>query len=276
MDILPEWVSIIFVSVFGLALGSFVSAISWRIPRNISIFSNKDNNNSKRSICPKCKTELSIKDLVPIFSWLLAKGKCRHCLKIIPVRYPLIELSTASLLILFYISIPEIKHSWALLAIFTSLTATLMSMAVIDLEHKILPNNLNLTLAIIGFAYIAYQITSTDNVISVDILKDYLIPPIINIITYAVIAIFIRWIFLIITKKDALGGGDIKFFAATGIWLSLQHLPIFMMITGFGGIIIGSIWKKLTGENIFPFGPALIISLIICLIAGDNILKYLL
>ncbi len=260
MDILPNWLAITVVSIFGLALGSFASAISWRLPRNISMYNNKKKQNSNRSFCPNCNKKLEIIDLIPLYSWLSKAGKCRYCLKKISIRYPLIEISTALLLVLFYIALPEIKYSWIELILFASLSTILITMATIDFEHKILPNSLNLLLAVLGILYIIIKSPPYDLTI---------LP--INIFLYAGVAFFIKWIFFIFTKKNALGMGDIKFFAAISIWLNIEQLPIFMMFAGIIGIIVGLIWKKITRENVFPFGPALILSFIINIIIDYNI-----
>src|SRR5687768_46475 len=82
-----------FLAAFiGLALGSFASALSWRIPRGISWIAS--NGKSEHSACPACCHRLSCRDLIPLFSWLMLKGRCRYCQTPIGICYPLIELST--------------------------------------------------------------------------------------------------------------------------------------------------------------------------------------
>lgn len=273
MEILPDWIAGFFITLFGLAFGSFVTALSWRLPRNISILKQneeKDGSSSTRSFCPKCRATLGIKDLIPVFSWLFSKGKCRHCKTKISSRYPLTELGTAIIFLLFYFFIPEIKSSWALLAIFAGLGVTLMTMIVIDFEHKLLPNSLNLTVGILGLFFIFIKYTG-HNLFALQ-----LPVALMNMAVYSGLAMIIRWVFLLIMKKDPLGGGDIKFFAAAGIWLSFSQLPVFMFISGFSGVIIGIIWKKTTGEETFPFGPALILAFISCLLLSENIFQYFL
>ena len=90
----------IMVLSLGLLLGSFAGALSYRIPRKIpwASFSGKES----RSACPSCHTTLTVKDLVPVLSWLLQKGQCNHCRAPISVRYPLIELSSAVICLLLY------------------------------------------------------------------------------------------------------------------------------------------------------------------------------
>jgi prepilin signal peptidase PulO-like enzyme (type II secretory pathway) len=82
------WFRLLAGLLVGLALGSFVTMLSYRAPRNLSII-------SPPSHCPKCRTPLKIRDLVPVLSWLIERGKCRHCGEKISMRYVVIELMTA-------------------------------------------------------------------------------------------------------------------------------------------------------------------------------------
>ncbi len=87
------------ILVFGLALGSFTTCVVYRIPRRISLW--KQENGSYRSFCPNCHTVLQSRDLVPVFSWLIQRGRCRYCGQPIPKRYLLIELAVVSLVGIF-------------------------------------------------------------------------------------------------------------------------------------------------------------------------------
>ena len=101
---LPWWLlSLIgLILVFwGLSLGSFTTCVVYRIPRRLSLW--RQTNGSYRSFCPVCHAELHTRDLIPVFSWLIQRGRCRYCKAPIPVRYLLIELSVLLLvLLLFY------------------------------------------------------------------------------------------------------------------------------------------------------------------------------
>ena len=83
------WFRLLAGLLVGLALGSFVTMLSYRAPRNLSIV-------SPPSHCPHCKTPLTPRDLVPVVSWVVGGGKCRHCHKPIPARYLLVELATTA------------------------------------------------------------------------------------------------------------------------------------------------------------------------------------
>ena len=83
------WFRLLAGTIVGLALGSFVTMLSWRLPRRMSIV-------TPRSHCPKCREVLGARDLVPVLSWVASGGRCRYCGTKIGVRYPLIELATAA------------------------------------------------------------------------------------------------------------------------------------------------------------------------------------
>ncbi|TNE31896.1 MAG: prepilin peptidase [Alphaproteobacteria bacterium] len=266
--ILPFWLVTSGVFVLGLFLGSFVSALSWRMPRGYSILSI---DGSKRSVCPHCRTALGVRDLVPLFSYLFSGGKCRHCHKKISRRYPLIELMTAVFCTVLFVFTPLAQASIPGFLIMMMLALTLSAILAIDLEHKIIPNRLNIAVGVLGAA--ALLLPYITAAASLETLGKTLGTAALTAAVYGILPIVIRYVFFLVTKKDALGFGDIKFFAAAGLWLSLSALPLFLIISGLGGILLGLVWKKATGEDAFPFGPALIIAFTICLCLPEKILS---
>ena len=269
IDVLPEWFVICFVVLYGLSLGSFVTALSWRLPRGLSIFNYAGNN--KRSVCPSCETSLGLRDLVPVFSWLFSKGKCRHCKAPISIRYPLTELGTALLCLVFYWSIPIVQTSLLPLILFMTLAGTLMTIIVIDLEHKIIPNILNLTLALLGITFLILQHFEYQG--SSFQLFENIKTALINMVIFCVFSLVLRGAFMLVTKKDPLGLGDVKFFAAVGLWLNINVFPFFLVASGGFGILLGLIWQKITGEKAFPFGPALVLAFVLSLCIPEKIIS---
>ena len=117
--------------VYGLVIGSFLNVVIWRVPRHESIV-------KPRSHCPSCDTQLATRDNIPLVSWLVLRGRCRHCGTDISIRYPLVELLTG---LLFAAVGARFSHSWALPA-FLVLTGALIAISAIDLEHFIIPNRI--------------------------------------------------------------------------------------------------------------------------------------
>jgi leader peptidase (prepilin peptidase) / N-methyltransferase len=117
--------------VYGLVIGSFLNVVIWRVPRHESIV-------RPPSHCPNCDVKIANRDNIPVVSWLLLHGRCRNCGTAISVRYPLIELLTG---VLFAAVGARFWDSWALPA-YLVLTASLIALSFIDLEHFILPNRI--------------------------------------------------------------------------------------------------------------------------------------
>ena len=117
--------------VYGLVIGSFLNVVIWRVPRHESIV-------RPPSHCPKCDVKIANRDNIPVVSWVLLRGRCRNCDTEISVRYPLIELLTG---VLFAAVGARFSDSWALPA-YLVLTAALIALSFIDLEHYILPNRI--------------------------------------------------------------------------------------------------------------------------------------
>ena len=114
--------------LFGLLIGSFLNVVIWRVPRKESIV-------SPPSHCPGCDAPIAPYDNIPVVSWLILRGKCRHCATRISIRYPLIELLNG---VLFAAIGAKYHDSWVLPA-YLVLTAGLVALSAIDLELKILP-----------------------------------------------------------------------------------------------------------------------------------------
>ena len=117
--------------LFGLAVGSFLNVVIHRVPRRESV-------SHPRSQCPGCETQLAVYDNIPVASWLILGGRCRTCKTKISVRYPLVELGTASL---FVAAAVRFGADWVLPA-FCLFLAALFALALIDLEWFLLPSRI--------------------------------------------------------------------------------------------------------------------------------------
>lgn len=245
----PVIFEILIVSYLGLLFGSFASALVYRIPRDIPWIWDKGQGAS-RSNCTSCGYKLKFLDLIPLLSWIFLKGKCRSCGAKISAIYPLIELTTLSAFLVVYMLV---GLGWGALFIYMMLPF-LVALLYIDLEHFILPDELVGLVALCGVGHLAAQY--------------YLDQPEINFINQhligAVVFAFVSWalgfVMTKILKKDALGFGDVKFFGAVGLWLGITQLPPFMILSGALGILLALAWKIIKKEDVFPFGPALILS----------------
>src|SRR5665213_1923110 len=155
--------------VYGLVLGSFVNALVWRLHEQALETDKKRPNRRRlerlsvshgRSMCPNCQHVLAAKDLVPVFSWLWLRGKCRYCHQPISAQYPIVELATGLLFVASYIWWPEaytfdgIRYTVvAQFIVWLALLVGFMALTVYDLKWMLLPNRLVYPLTVFGIAF---------------------------------------------------------------------------------------------------------------------------
>lgn len=239
-------------------LGSFSTALAYRVPKKMPWA-------RTRSKCPSCEHVLGVLDLVPIFSWLLAGRKCRHCREPISWRYPLTEAVTFFLCMgAYFIYGFTIELAFILLAI-----PFLMALFVIDLYHMILPNQLNLILGTLGLTRVIYFISQDQHFNESSIALNYIG----GAFLFALVPLVIKVLYEKFKQKNAMGMGDIKFFFVAGLWLGAAVLPQYMIMSGVLAIILGVFWQIIFDQKRFPFGPALVMSFYVMLLfQGSNIL----
>lgn len=240
------------VVFLGLVLGSFATALSYRLPRGLSMVT------MTRSRCPACAHPLGTADLVPLFSWIFLRGKCRHCRAAIGWRYPVIELATLALCLIFY-AVYGLRMETALLF---ALAPLLVSLIDIDLHYKIIPDSLNLSVLLSGIAALGVNAMIAANPMAFIVTAGAAATG--GALLYGLGSLLLRQGGMLVLKREAMGLGDVKFFAAAGFWMgtAAEAAALFMLLSGVAGIIITLGWKKYTGDAEAPFGPALIIAFI--------------
>lgn len=243
---------IVVVTLLGLVLGSLTTAMIYRVPRDVSWVSG-------RSKCTSCFTTLQIYDLVPVFSCLLAGRKCRHCKAPIPLRYPLTEAGVVFLCLGVYAAYGFTAPAFFIIAAVPFLAALFM----IDLDFLILPNQLVLVVGGIGVARLFYEVFSP---YTFSFTEQIFIPYVLGAGIFAGLSWALGFFMTKVLKRDALGFGDVKFFAVAGLWLGISYLPAFYILSGVLGILFSIIWRSVKKEDVFPFGPALITSLYVLLL----------
>ena len=243
----------------GLVLGSFATALAHRVPIG------KSWTGSERSACPHCGNVLHTQDLVPLFSWLLLKGKCRYCGHKTSTVYPLTELASAA-------SCFGLYAAWGFTLPLIPLILTvpfLLALFIIDVRHLILPNQLVAILAALGAVLMAIQMLAGD-----------ILNLALSHLGGALLFAGVIWLAATVTgrvlKKDALGFGDVKFMAAAGLWLGASYLPFMLICAGIAGVVCGLFYRIIFKNPVFPFGPSLIISLYVSFILkGMGIIPFL-
>ena len=281
---------LIIVALFllGLIFGSFVNAWVWRLGKQLDANGDakKLTNAQKqqysitkgRSMCPGCKHQLAPKDLVPLFSWLSLKGKCRYCKAKIGKQYPLVELAMAIMFVASYIFWPEDLQGsgYILLVGFIATLVPLFALAIYDYKHLILPDKVLIVGIIIYSVFLlAYAVT----------LRDFYIfgtAVLAGILYFAIfLSIFIASIVAQkkgYTNKDWMGLGDVKLVFLLGLMIGKPTLVILgMFIASMLGFLIALpslISKKDNFGSQIPFGPYLIAGAIITIWFGQNVLNW--
>lgn len=245
---LPGEFYLVLTVFLGLVFGSFATALAYRLPRGLSILK------KSRSACPSCDRKLGVLDLVPVFSWLFLRGKCRSCKAAIGWQYPAIELVTLALCLVFYW-----RFGLGLQTLcFFALAPVVVSIVAIDFAHKIIPDGLNLAVAALALAGLAGNALLAAD--PPDFIVEKGVAALAGAALYGGGALLLRHGVMMVLKKDPLGMGDIKFLAAAGLWLGLnpESAAWLMFVSGAAGIMIALVWKKTRGEAEYPFGPALL------------------
>ena len=250
---MPFTVKIFQSFLIGICIGSFLNVVIYRLPVGISII-------KPRSFCPKCKNKISWSSNIPLLSFLFQKGKCSFCNIKISFKYPLIELLTGLLFIVFsfsssffYSFVPfvpfENLFSWTFLSL-------LIVICFIDIEHFWIPQSL------INLGYI----TGFINLLFVDFFKNELLNESIILkglfgsIGAYIIFEFLRFASKLYFKKDALGKGDSKLVSMMGLWLGPVGVALgigiaYVIAAVF--LFFGFLAKKIKKGSIIPFAPFL-------------------
>ena len=230
----------IVLTIFGGLIGSFLNAVIHRVPRNISIV-------SPRSCCPKCKKLIYWYENIPILSYLFLRGKCSKCHESISIRYPIIEALCA--LVAFFLVPKDISlQNLTFFLFYFSIFATLLAQLLIDIEHQLLPNSLNLFLLIPIIPFVL--LTKSWEHWLFGGLAGFGFP------------FLITWGFYVLRGKVGLGGGDIKLYGVLGLLLGLKGIFLNIFLSCFLGSIVGVgmiILFKLDKSKPIPFGPFIII-----------------
>lgn len=251
------------VAGLGLLVGSFLNVVILRLPRRLEWEWKRDAREVleepeiydppppgivvERSHCPHCKTALSWYENIPLFSWLVLRGKCRHCKAPISPQYPLVELLTA---VLAVASVWRFGFGWQGFGA-ALLSCYLVALSGIDLRTRLLPDQLTLPLMWLGL------IGSLDN------LYMPAKPALLGAIAGYVSLWLVWWLFKQITGKEGMGRGDFKLLAALGAWVGLNGVLPIILISSLVGAVVGSAWLAMRGRDRatpIPFGPYLAIA----------------
>jgi len=237
------------VFALGLVIGSFCNVVIYRLPQGKSIV-------TPGSQCPSCGSSIRPWDNVPLLSYFMLKGRCRFCKESISARYPAVEFTTGLLFILLYIKF----GISVLFAIYALLASTLLVVALIDLDYKVIPNIITLPGMVIGLG-----------------LNGWALPdgPLASLLGLLIGGTLFYLIALI--SKGGMGGGDIKLIAMIGAFLGWQGVLFTIFSSALLGSLVG-IMLMLLGKkgrkDKVPFGPFLSCGAILFMLSGDALIQW--
>lgn len=243
-----ELVLIYIISLlYGIVIGSFVNVLIYRLPKHENIV-------TKHSHCMNCEHQLKWYDLVPLFSWLFLKGRCRYCKSKISIQYPIIELINGfGYLLIFLLNGIQLSS-----ILYSACFSILVAITVIDWRTFEIPVGLNIAILVLG---------------GINLALDYK-----NFLYYLIGMVCVSGFLLILyilTGGRGIGGGDIKLMGAAGLLLGWKHI-IFALVLG---CIIGSVihltLMKIKGKGrVLAFGPYLSVGIFIMMLFGDKLINW--
>ncbi len=248
----------VYAAVAGLLIGSFLTVVTDRVPRGASIV-------RPGSACGSCGLRLGPIDLVPVFSWLFLRGRCRRCGKSIGIEPLLLELTTCALFLLMAI---HFGPHWETVA-FCVLCGGLVALTWIDLRTKRLPREITYTTFALGVPFLVVAALVRDEPRRIW-----------TMLGGAAIALAFMWL-LYIASRGGLGDGDVRLSPLLGAylgWLGLPFVPVglflgflFGSIVGVAAMAIGRAGRR----TALPFGPFLAAGTVVAIYVGRPVIDWL-
>ncbi len=242
-----EILGYIYIFITGIVLGSFFNVVGLRMPEKKSIV-------KPRSSCPNCRHELTIVELIPVFSYLMQRGKCKNCKTKISFVYPMMELVTGLLFVLalHYSTSPE------MLVLSLTLISMLVIITVSDIAYQLI-----LDVHLLFFTVVFTIEKLVFGSLSIYNFVDGLI--------FFVVMFGFAFIMEKLLKKEALGGGDIKLLTVLAFMIGLKET----LLTVYVGSILALLFIVITRKkDYFAFGPFLAMGAIIIWFFGNDLIAF--
>jgi leader peptidase (prepilin peptidase)/N-methyltransferase len=247
---MPLAVSAAFAGALGAVFGSFFNVVAYRLPRGESLV-------SPGSRCPGCGVDIKRHDNVPILGWLWLRGRCRSCAMAISARYPSVEALTAVLAVVVVL----VKQSPAAAVLGLALVAFLVPIALIDLDHRIIPNRLTLPAAVVA---VALGLALKPSGVPGQLLG--------GVGAGGFLLVFV------LAYPRGMGMGDVKLAGVLGLYLGAPVAVALLVALLSGSVLGAAIMARLgvsAGRRVaVPFGPFLALGGVVAVLAGGPIMHW--
>lgn len=247
-ELMPFVLAIVFI--YGIVIGSFLNVCIYRIPLKESVA-------KSRSHCMSCGNKLEWYDLVPLFSYLVLRGKCRKCKAHISIQYPIVEALNG----LGYVLIFVVNGINVTSILFSLCFSALVVLSVIDFRTFEIPLSINIFILVLGIARVIVELCAHHNIL------DYLLG-MVSVSGFLLLLV-------IVTKGRGMGGGDVKLMFAAGLLLGFKNIVLALIFGCILGSVIHIVRMRCFGaENKLAFGPYLSGGIFIAMLFGDTLLNW--
>lgn len=257
---IPQWTLFFLAGVLGAILGSFANVCIVRLPQDKSII-------WPGSHCPLCEARLAWWENIPIFSFIILGGKCRHCSKAISVRYLIAEMVCVGLSLFTWWHFFDPLHY---LVYFCLLVIPLVIISFIDIEHRIIPDSISISGIFVGLA-VNTLLAGPNRYLS------YALDSVLGIVVGGGFLFLVAYVYEKLKKQEGLGGGDIKLIAMLGAFFGWKAAIFILMLSSVIGSLFGVILIIMMRKNTkyaIPFGPFLTLAGLIQLYFGNRIINW--
>lgn len=267
---------LVVAAVLGLVMGSFINCWAWRYINGESVVSG-------RSHCTSCNHVLGIRDLVPVFSWLSTRGKCRYCGEKVSARYPATELVCAIVFMGIVARYGLTLETVELLAF----AGILLFLSLTDLDDYLIPNGCIIAALAVRAAYLA--IAFALGMVTLPDIGFYAASGLVMGLVLVVVVLVADRVF----GRDSMGGGDLKLYAVAGFYFGWQQGLLLVILSCIIGIVVALVAPRGSADGaretpegvpddagdsalkrVIPFGPSIAAACVIIMIVGEPIISW--
>lgn len=247
--------TLLFVALAGLVVGSFLNVVIHRLPRGLSLI-------RPPSSCPACGARIKPYDNIPLLSYLLLRGRCRRCRARIPLTYPLVEALTAAAFVLVFL-----RSGCAVgleLIAGCAFSSALIALGFIDYAHQILPDAITLPGLVLALAYSFFRDDLTFR------------GALIGAAAGAGFLLLVYGAYFLVRRKEGLGMGDVTMMLMIGAYLGLMRTLLTLVLASFLGALVGIYLVRRRGKDMqfaLPFGTFLAPAAFFALLWGEPIVR---